>query len=197
MNAYRIRFASQADASALLDIYRQYINLPVTFEEVCPAVSVFRERIKHISEKYPYLVCEHNGSPVGYAYAHEQHARAAYRWNAELSVYIHPEYTGKRIGNALYGALTELLQIQHFVNLYAYVTLPNERSEALHRAFGFALCGICRHTGFKAGQWHDVGIFEKKITDKAGVPQEPVPITALPAGQLDALLNKYSVMIKA
>lgn len=36
MKPCSMRFASLADARELLDIYRRYIALPVTFEEACP-----------------------------------------------------------------------------------------------------------------------------------------------------------------
>ena len=82
------RFAAAGDAEDLLAIYAQYIDTPVTFETVLPSADVFRGRIKEISAFYPYLVLEEEGKIVGYAYAHRHMARAAYGWNAELSVYL-------------------------------------------------------------------------------------------------------------
>ena len=75
------RFAAAGDAEDLLAIYAQYIDTPVTFETVLPSADEFRGR-------YPYLVLEEEGKIVGYAYAHRYMARAAYGWNAELSVYL-------------------------------------------------------------------------------------------------------------
>ena len=42
---------------------------------------------------YPYLVCEADGKILAYAYAHRFHERAAYQWDAELSVYVEEEHT--------------------------------------------------------------------------------------------------------
>lgn len=190
-----IRFAKPEDASALAEIYNHYIQIPITFEEKCPSEEEFQARIQSILKNYPYLVCEYGGTPVGYAYAHAHKERAVYRWNAELSIYVHPAYTGRGIGKALYGTLIELLQLQHIQTLYAYVTLPNAHSEHLHQSFGFHLCGTYHHTGYKVGNWHDVGIFEKQIVALSGIPQEPVPITALPANTLHACFKKYNAML--
>ncbi len=37
---------------------------------------------------YPYLVCEADGKILAYAYAPFFHERAAYQWDAELSVML-------------------------------------------------------------------------------------------------------------
>ena len=41
---------------------------------------------------YPYIVCEEDGVPVGYAYASRLYERAAYAWAVELSVYFAPNH---------------------------------------------------------------------------------------------------------
>ena len=53
------RFATPEDAPAILEIYAPYIRETViTFEYEVPSVEAFTERVKGITEKYPYLVCE-------------------------------------------------------------------------------------------------------------------------------------------
>ena len=102
-----IRIARESDAGALLKIYAQYIDTPTTFETVLPDEAEFVRRIRTTLEKYPYLVLEEDGRAVGYAYAHLWRERAAYGWDAELSVYLDRDYTGRRMGVRLYGALTD------------------------------------------------------------------------------------------
>ena len=93
-----IRFASADDSASLLKIYAQYIDTPVTFEYELPTEAEFAERIRRISAEYPYLVWEESGVPRGYAYAHRHRERAAYQWNAELSVYVDSSFTSGGIG---------------------------------------------------------------------------------------------------
>lgn len=171
------RFAAPADSAALLKIYGEYLDTPITFECALPSEAEFAGRIAAVGREYPYLVCLEKGRIVGYAYAHRQAERAAYQWNAELSVYLDRDHTGTGLGKRLYHALMELLRLQGVRTVYALVTLPNEKSEGLHRSMGFRLMGVQRSTGYKAGAWRDVAWFELPI---AGYDQDPAPLCSLP-----------------
>lgn len=172
-----LRLATAQDAPALVGIYGQYIHTPITFEYELPTPLEFQDRITHTLEGYPYLVWEEGGVPVGYAYAHRFKERAAYQWGAELSVYVAQGHTSHGAGGKLYSALMELLAIQGVRTVYGIVTVPNEKSEGLHRSLGFQDAGICHNTGYVAGAWRDVQTFEKFI---GSFDQEPVPITLFP-----------------
>ena len=127
---------------------------------------------------------------MGYAYAHRQAERAAYQWNAELSVYLDREHTGFGLGRRLYTALMELLRLQGVRTVYALVTLPNKKSEGLHRSMGFRLMGVQRSTGYKDGAWRDVGWFELPIApyDRDPAPLRPLP--QVPPEQVAAVLRQ-------
>lgn len=168
-----IRFAAPDDAAALLAIYAPYIGTSVTFEYAVPTLEDFRGRIETISRDYPYLVWEEDGVILGYAYAHRHMERAAYQWNAELSVYLDENACGRGLGTKLYAALIELLKLQGIRNVFGCVTLPNERSEALHRAMGFELVGKYSMAGYKNDRWRDVGWFQKQI---AAYDDHPAPL---------------------
>lgn len=175
----KFRFASAADSPALLAIYSQYIDTPVTFEYRLPTEAEFTARIRDIAREYPYLVCEDGGGIIGYAYAHRQAERAAYQWNAELSVYLDQAHTGTGLGGRLYSMLMDLLRLQGIRTVYARVTSPNECSEGLHRRLGFRRMGIQSKAGYKNGAWRDVTWFEKDIA-----PYEPEPAPLLPFWQV-------------
>ena len=103
------RFATAEDAS-------------ITFEYDVPTFVEFKERIKNTLLEYPYIVCEYKNEILGYAYAHKVWMRAAYQWDAELSVYIDKDYTGNGLGKKLYKILIEILKLQNVVNLYGCLT---------------------------------------------------------------------------
>ena len=187
----KIRFVSAADSAALLQIYAQYIDTPITFECELPSKEAFAARIRDISREYPYLVCEEGGRIVGYAYAHRQRERAAYQWNAELSVYLDGAYTGKGLGKNFYQILMELLRFQGIRNVYGCVTLPNEKSEGLHVSMGFERSGTFHNTGYKCGKWQDVAWFEKAIAPYGTEPVPIVPICSLPVEKLETILPPY------
>ena len=80
----KIRTATPEDAEALAAIYAPYVeNTSITFEYTVPSVKEFAERIRHTLARYPYLVAEKSGIPIGYAYASAFKGRAAYNWSVE------------------------------------------------------------------------------------------------------------------
>ncbi len=174
MNSILFRLARPEDAADILAIYAPYVrNTPITFEYEVPTLDVFKQRIRDISNDYPYFVCESEKRIVGYVYAHRHMERAAYQWNAELSIYLQEGYTQKGLGKIMCATLFRLLRLQGIRNVYSCVTIPNMRSEGLHRSLGFRLQGIFLHAGYKCGAWHDVAWFEKSIAD---YPHNPAPL---------------------
>ena len=185
-----LRFATPADADALLAIYAQYIDTSITFEYGLPTPEEFRRRIADISAVYPYLVWEEDGVLLGYAYAHRYRERAAYQWGAELSVYLDRDARGRGLGARLYGALIELLRLQGICTVYGVVTQPNEASDRLHTATGFTVAGVVHNAGFKAGAWHDVTTFEKLLGDFDAAPEPPIPIGRVDPAAVKAVLKE-------
>lgn len=184
----KLRFALPEDVPSLLSIYERYISTEITFEYVLPSREEFARRVASISEFYPYLVAEENGTLLGYAYAHRIAERAAYSWGAELSIYLHPDAAGQGLGRRLYGVLMELLRLQGVRTVYGLVSSPNPASEGLHRSLGFRLMGVQQKAGYKNGRWIDLLWFEKSIA-----PYDPAPAPIIPVGQLPDLLVQNSL----
>ena len=171
----RIRMAEVKDAANLLAIYRDYIPTTITFEYETPSEEEFASRVRRVLEEYPYLLWEEEGKVLGYAYAHRAQERAAYQWNAELSVYVAKDAHGRGIGKALYCALLELLEVQGVRNVYGVITGENRKSVEFHRNLGFTEAGVWHRTGFKNGKWLDVVWMEKRFGgDDAPVPMRPI-----------------------
>lgn len=175
----KIRFAEPSDARACLAVYAQYIDTAITFETVLPSEAEFAGRIRDYGAVYPWLLAEANGTVCAYAYAHRAQERAAYGWNAELSVYVSKDAAGQGLGTRLYRTLLELLAWQGVRTAYGVVTMPNEASAALHRKLGFHLLGTYHNTGYKNGRWRDVVWFEKPIGSFSGEPEPLLPIGSL------------------
>lgn len=97
-----IRFADPGDAAACLAVYAQYIDTSITFETVLPSEAEFSGRIRSYGAVYPWLIAEEDGRVLAYAYAHRAQERAAYGWNAELSVYVSRDAAGRGLGTKLY-----------------------------------------------------------------------------------------------
>lgn len=193
----KIRLVSESDTKAILEIYKPFIkNTVITFEYEIPTIAAFSERIKSIQKKYPYLVCEIDGSIVGYAYASEYNTRAAFDWSVELSIYINPKYHRKNIATALYSCLLKLLKLQGFYNAYALITSPNPQSEGFHTAFGFKPISFYPEIGYKFGIWHSLKCYELTINDHSEKPKTPKSIDQIKDTQkFNAILSKAENII--
>jgi L-amino acid N-acyltransferase YncA len=197
MEKNTIRLVQEADAGEILSIYKPYIReTAITFECETPSIGEFKNRIKKISADYPYIVGLSNGKIVGYAYAHRQMERAAYQWNAELSVYIDKAYLRCGMGKILYSTLSEILKLQNVRNVYGGVTAPNENSEKLHEHLGFRKLGVYHNTGYKCEAWRDVMWFEKTIGDYDLEPRPFVSIKEIDTNIITKILNHHSDMSK-
>ena len=181
----RIRFADPArDAAGILAVYAPYIReTAVTFETEVPAPDAFTARVAGICADFPYLVLEADGELAGYAYAHRQAERAAYAWNAELSIYLAGKWRGRGLGAPLYRLLERLLTMQGYVNLYGVITASNAGSIRLHEKLGYRQTGLHEKTGWKFGQWHDVAWLHKRVRE--GEPGTILPLSALDPAQVE------------
>ncbi len=170
-NDYTIRLATPRDAADILAIYAPYItDTTVTFETQVPTLEAFTQRVETISARYPYIVCEHSGCIVGYAYASRHAERAAYLYDVNVSVYITAAHHGKGIAMRLYDALFALLKRCGYINAYAVISLPNEPSCAFHEKYGFTQVGTFRRIGYKHGVWLDVMWLEKRVNGHEYAP---------------------------
>ena len=168
-----IRLAKACDAGEMLGIYAPYVSdTAISFETEVPAVEDFSRRIENTSEKYPWLVYLIDDAIVGYAYASQHRGRNAYRYDVEVSIYVLPEYQGVGVAYKLYDRLFALLDKLRYINAYAVIALPNDKSIRFHKKFEFTLIGIHHKTGYKFGKWHDVAWFEKVINTHDDNPKE-------------------------
>jgi phosphinothricin acetyltransferase len=172
-----IRHADPAcDSAACAAIYRPFVtDSYVSFEEEPPDREEFARRIERLSQSYPWLVAEDDGAVIGYAYASAHRERAAYRWAADVAVYVDERARRNGVGRALYSALFGLLARQGVQSVCAGVSLPNDASVGLHEALGFRPVGVYRRIGWKRGAWWDVGWWQLQLADGDGPPPELGP----------------------
>lgn len=172
-----IRLATNNDAASVLEIYAPYcLKSPATFELQPPELDDIRNRIEKTLTRFPYLIYEENSQPVAFAYAGQHMERAAYRFSANVSVYVKEGYHGTGKGKALYNVLIPLLRKQGFCNAFAGITMPNSGSEALHKSLGFIQTGLYKNVGYKFEKWHDVSWWQLPLRPPVDIPLEPTPV---------------------
>jgi L-amino acid N-acyltransferase YncA len=164
------------DAAACAAIYAPFVrDTVISLEEEVPGEEEFAGRIERISATHPWLVAEHDGQVIGFAYASAHRERAAYRWAADVTVYIAQDHHRRGVGRAVYETLLSLLVRQGFHVACAGITLPNAASVGLHRALGFTEVGVYRRIGFKFGAWRDVAWMQTDLRGPDVTPAEPGP----------------------
>ena len=152
-----IRVAERRDVPRMLEIYAPYVrNTTITMEYAPPTLEAFAARFDRISQRYPWIVWEENGRVLGYAYGDIALERTAYRWDADMSIYLDAEARYKGIGGQLYDCLEALLKALGYFNLYALITASNAPSCRFHEKRGYALHGLLKRSAYKFGEWHDV-----------------------------------------
>jgi len=161
-----IRLVENKDINNITAIYNYYIKESfATFEVEEVSVHEMKNRIKAVrNDGYPWLVAENEqGIVVGYAYANKWKARYAYRFSAEITVYIEPNTQNSGLGTRLYKVLFEALRKTQIHSVIAGITLPNEPSVALHEKFGMKQVAHFKEVGFKFEQWLDTGYWQVSI----------------------------------
>lgn len=175
-----IRMANRTDVARMLAIYAPYVReTTISLDYDPPTIAAFEARFDRITRRYPWIVWAQDDRVLGYAYADVALSRAAYQWDADLSIYLDPEARGQGIGHVLYDWMEEKLRIMGYVNLYALVTAENVRSCRFHERRGYDRLGVLKQSGFKFGRWHDVIWYGLRLVGDA-------PPTGLPRG-LEAL----------
>jgi L-amino acid N-acyltransferase YncA len=194
-----IRLAGPDDAAALAAIYRPVVeDTAISFELEAPTAATMASRVAQHGRSHPWLVCTAAGVVVGYAYATPHRDRGAYRWSVDTSVYVASHARRRGVGRGLYAALLAALTEQGFVTAFAGITLPNRGSVALHEAVGFVPLTVYREVGFKAGRWHDVGWWQRRLRTPPDAPAEPraVPVVTRSA-TWEQLLERAAMLVDA
>jgi len=159
---------AERDGPACAAIYAPYVSDSVASFEVRPPTG--QEMAERISAAHLWLIAEQGGEPIGYAYGSPHRERAAYRWAADVAVYIDAAHHRAGIGRALYAQLLTRLRDLGLWTLCAGITQPNPASDGLHESVGFVSVGSYRRIGWKAGAWHDVRWWQLDLR-----PGEPGP----------------------
>jgi L-amino acid N-acyltransferase YncA len=164
------------DAAACAAIYAPYVtDSVISFEEEAPSTEEMRRRI---GGAYLWLLAESEGLPCGYAYGSTHRERSAYRWAADVAIYIERDHHRAGVGRTLYTQLFERLREIGVWTVCAGVTQPNAASNGLHEAMGFVAVGTYRRIGWKHGAWHDVGWFQRDL--RPGEPGPPAELEQRP-----------------
>jgi phosphinothricin acetyltransferase len=172
-----VRACRAADLPAICAIVNHYIETTtINFRTEPQTPEEWGKDWQQYGKTHPWLVATVGSALAGLAYATPWKARSAYSWACEVTVYVSPEHCRRGIGSVLYQRLLALLDAQGYRTMVAVIGLPNDPSVALHEAFGFERVGTLREVGYKMGEWHDVGFWQRRLDSPNGVPRAVGPV---------------------
>lgn len=165
MPEHTIRPVLEDDLPALASIYAHYVaETAITFDVEARSLEAWREKWRAAQEQaHPWLLVQAEGKVAGYATSGTFNPKPSYRTSIETSIYLAPTRLGEGLGHPLYARLLELAAERSFHTAVAGITLPNERSVALHERLGFTRVGVFSEIGHKLGAWRDVGWWQRPL----------------------------------
>ena len=162
----KIRPSTDADIPTIAAIYAHHVlHGTGTFETDPPSERDMEQRRADVLSKgLPYLVVEHAGDVVGFAYCQWFKPRPAYRFSAEDSIYLAASAHGKGLGRLLLVELIAQAERAGVRKLIAVIGDSNNLgSVGLHKACGFKPVGVLTSCGWKFERWLDVVLMDRVI----------------------------------
>ena len=160
----QIRPAQGSDLAAVAAIYNAEVVEGVgTFDTELRGPEHFAHRLSPELPGDAFLVAFDGDTVVGFAYSGSFRPRPAYAGTRETSVYLASAARGTGAGRALYTELLSRLDAAGVHTQMAVIALPNDASEALHRALGFERIGVLREVGHKFGRYIDTAWLQRLV----------------------------------
>ena len=164
MADYGTRPAGAQDAADIARIYNQGIeDRLATLETELRSTDERAQWLAAKSSRHPVIVAEDGHAVAGWASLNVFNAREAYRFVADISVYVDRGWRGKGVGGVLLARLVELGREHGFHKLVLSAFPFNQAGMALYEKFGFRTVGIYREQGMLDGAWVDTVIMERLL----------------------------------
>lgn len=155
-----VRPATEADLPAITRIYNQGIEDQATFETELRTVEERRAWLTGRSPRHPVTVAVRQGEVQGWASLNLFNPREAYRFVADLSVYVERSHRGQGTGQALMEDLIDRARRLSYHKLIL-TTFPHSTGAVrLYERCGFRTVGDYREQGLLSGVWTDTRIME-------------------------------------
>lgn len=161
-----VRTATDADLDRVAAIYgREVREGTATFDLDPPPRAKWEGLLASPHAGDHFLVAADGPSVLGFAYSSAFRDKGAYAATREVTIYLDPAAAGRGLGRRLYDELLARMTASGVRTALACIALPNDASEALHRACGFTRQGELREVGRKFDRWIDVVWWQKALQD--------------------------------
>lgn len=128
-----IRTANHSDAAKIQEIYLPYIlETPYNLDTELPTIDSLQTRILNASEKYPFLVAEHNQEVIGFIYVSHFYDYG-FKDACLLSIYVSNKTSIQGVGKLMYDKLEALLIANSMHYIISSIVEDNSRSIKFHQ----------------------------------------------------------------
>ncbi|ETI67717.1 GNAT family N-acetyltransferase [Neobacillus vireti] len=163
---FTIRDAILSDLPAIIDIYNSTIPSRMVTADLEP-VSV-ESRVQwlndHSPDFRPLWVVECQGDICAWVSFQSFYGRPAYNGTAEISIYIHPQFRGRKLGKFLIQKALDACPKLEIKTLLGFIFAHNEPSIKLFSNFGFETWAHLPNVAELEGVERDLLILGKRIS---------------------------------
>jgi len=159
------RLARREDLAAINDIYNYYVTRSTcTYQETLEPIEARQDWYERHGPRHPITVHEVDGQILGWGSLSPFHARSAYRFSVENSVYVEHAHQRRGIGDVI---LSDLIARAHVIGhrtIIAVIDASQEGSVALHAKHGFVKAARLEQVGYKFERWLDLTIMQLMVS---------------------------------
>ncbi|GAB6097010.1 GNAT family N-acetyltransferase [Desulfatiferula olefinivorans] len=157
-----IRPMCEDDRRPVMDIFNHYIENSFAAYPEHPLPYQAFDVFVQASRGYPSATLRNtDGHIIGFGLLRGHRPIPTFAQAAEITYFIHPEYTGKGLGKRLLEHFEHAAREQGITTILAHISSLNPGSIAFHETNGFRECGRFRNVGRKNDRVFDTVWMQK------------------------------------
>lgn len=165
LTEFTIRDAKMSDLPAIVGIYNSTIaSRMVTADTELVTVDSRKQWFEDHSSSRPIWIIEHRGDICGWLSFQSFYGRPAYNATTEISIYIHQDFRGKKLGKFILQKAIDACPKLQIKTLLGFIFGHNQPSLKLFYSFGFEKWGHLPNVAELDGVERDLIILGKRIS---------------------------------
>ncbi|MFQ9706962.1 MAG: N-acetyltransferase family protein [Limosilactobacillus pontis] len=160
--AINFRRARPDDLHAIVAIFNESVDLPINDEVELVTPASRREWLAAFNDDFPLWVAEQDKRVVAWCGLEPFYPHPAYRFTAEISIYVGRPAQGQGIGRRFLSLVDQQVQARLPIRtIVAYIYQGNQASQHLFATAGFTHWGRLHQVANLNGKFHDLLIYGK------------------------------------
>lgn len=158
------RNAELSDAGKIAEIWNQGIEEGnATLETEFRDKKFVKQWLINRDARYTVMVAESSGYISGWLSLNKFSQREAYRFVADISIYVHRDMRNMGTGGFLLDHGISTARNNDFHKIVLTMIYGNERAKKLYLSRGFSSVGVLHEQGIINDKWIDTEIMEKML----------------------------------